>query len=91
MDYVIFSADRDEGYGKADLYISFKKDDGEWSKAYHFGPGINTEAFELGPYISPDDMYLFFTRRDEWKEATFSDIYWVSLNIVSELRNKIKN
>jgi hypothetical protein len=89
MDYIIFSADRDGGYGQADLYVSFKKENGEWSTAYHFGPEINTEAFELGPYISPDGKYLFFTRREKWENSTYSDIYWVSLNIVSQLKNKL--
>jgi hypothetical protein len=91
MGYIVFSADRDGGYGQADLYVSFKKDDGGWSKAYNLGPEINTEAFELGPYISPDGKYLFFTRREKWKNSAYSDIYWVSLNVVSQLKNKLED
>ena len=45
----------------------------------------------VAPYIPPDDKYLFFTRRYESKEASTSDIYWVSLDIVSQLKDKIKN
>lgn len=90
MDYLVFSAERDGGLGQADLYVSFRNQDGEWSEVLHLGPHLNTEAFEIGPYISPDGKYLFFTRRDKWQNASFSDIYWVSTDVVSRLRDDAK-
>jgi len=87
MDYVIFTSPRDGGFGTIDLYIAFKKDDGTWTDGINMGPAINTEGFEIAPYISPDNKYLFFTRRHELTGTSSSDIYWVSLKVVSELRN----
>jgi Tol biopolymer transport system component len=88
MDYIIFSSPREGGFGNIDLYLAFKKDNGEWTEGINMGSDINTDGFELAPYISPDDKYLFFTRRYETKEAATSDIYWVSLDIVSLLKKR---
>ncbi len=90
MDYIIFASPRDGGYGNNDLYVAFKNDNGEWTDGINLGPKINTEATELAPYISPDDKYLFFTRRDKFNGASNSDIYWVSLDIISKLKSTIK-
>jgi hypothetical protein len=89
MDYVIFSSPRLGGFGDNDLYIAFKKDNGEWTDGINMGPQINTKGFELAPYISPDEKYLFFTRRDKYNEASTSDIYWVSMDIISKIKSKI--
>jgi hypothetical protein len=48
------------GCGGNDLYISYRQQDGTWSKGYNLGPKVNTAAEELGPRISPDGKYLFF-------------------------------
>jgi hypothetical protein len=90
MDYIIFASPRQGGFGNNDLYVAFKKDNGEWTDGTNMGPEINTEGFELAPYISPDNKYLFFTRRDKYDNASTSDIYWVSLDIVSKIKNTIK-
>jgi len=89
MDYIIFASPRQGGFGNNDLYIAFKKDNGVWTDGINMGPEINTEGFELAPYISPDGKYLFFTRRDKSNESTTSDIYWVSLDIVSKIKSTI--
>jgi hypothetical protein len=90
MDYVIFASSRQGGYGNNDLYIAYKKYNDEWTDGINLGPEINTEGFELAPYISPDSKYLFFTRRDKYDNAIASDIYWVSLDIVSKIKKSIK-
>jgi hypothetical protein len=90
MDYIIFTSPREGGFGNIDLYIAFKTDSGDWTEAINMGSEINTDAYELAPYISPDDKYLFFTRRYQSEETSTSDIYWVSLDIVSQLKDKIK-
>jgi hypothetical protein len=91
MNYIIFASPRKGGYGNNDLYIAFKKDNGEWTDGINMGPEINTEGFELAPYISPDNKYLFFTRRNKFNEASTSDIYWVSLDIVFKIKSTIKD
>ena len=90
MDYIIFSSPRPGGFGNNDLYVALKKNNGVWTDGINLGPEINTEGCELAPYISPDDKYLFFTRRDKHNEASTSDIYWVSLAIVSKIKSTMK-
>jgi hypothetical protein len=90
MDYIIFTSPREGGYGNIDIYVAFKKDNGEWTQGINMGSDINTEGFELTPYISPDDKYLFFTRRHELGGISTSDIYWVSLDIVSKIKSEMK-
>ena len=58
---LIFSSNRPEGFGSCDLYISFKNEDGTWTKAKNMGNKINTPGFEYCPMITPDGEYFFFT------------------------------
>lgn len=76
--YIIFCANRPEGLGRGDLYISFKKDDGSWTKSINMGDKINTSGHELCPYVSMDGKYFFYTSRQ--------DIYWVSTQVFDELK-----
>jgi hypothetical protein len=85
-DYMIFSSLKEGGYGQGDLCVCFNDGSGNWSKAYNLGSEINTEYFEYGPLISPDEKYLFFSRREKWENAAFSDIYWVSIKVIDKYR-----
>jgi hypothetical protein len=89
-DYMIFGSHREGGYGQVDLYVCFNDGKGNWSEAYNLGKDINTEYFDFDPYISPDEKFLFFSRRDKWKDAQFSDIYWVSLKILDQFKKERK-
>jgi Tol biopolymer transport system component len=81
--YLIFGAGRADGYGQSDIYISFKKN-GVWTEPKNLGDKINTKANEFGPFLSPDNKYLFFCRHDGKK----GDIYWVDLNIINDYRER---
>ncbi len=88
--FLIFSSDKEGGYGGVtDLYISFNNN-GEWTIAQNLGPQVNTECVELGPTISADGRYLFFYRRDKWQGATHSKIFWVDIEKVIQ-ENHLKN
>lgn len=78
-EYLIFCAQREEGLGRGDLYISFKEADGSWSPSVNMGPKVNTEGHELCPFVTEDSKYLFFTSKQ--------DIYWVSTTILETLKN----
>jgi Tol biopolymer transport system component len=58
---LIFTSERPEGLGSGDLYISFKDEEGNWTKAKNLGERINTSGSEYCSMISPDGKYLFFT------------------------------
>jgi hypothetical protein len=88
-DYMIFSSFKEGGYGQGDLCVCFNDGNGNWSEACNLGPDINTKYFEYGPFISPDEKYIFFSRREKWKEAAFSDIYWVSIKVIDKYK-KVK-
>lgn len=83
--YMVFASDRPGGLGFRDLYVTFRLDDG-WSEPRNLGAPINSEAWEIYPWVSADGRYLFFTRRTEWHATEDSDIYWVSAAILDRLR-----
>jgi hypothetical protein len=76
--YVIFCAERPDGLGKGDLFISFKSETGEWQKAKNMGNAINTGAYEFCPFVTSDGKYLFFSRS--------GDIFWVKADVIETLR-----
>ncbi len=78
--YIIFCSTREGGFGRGDLYISFKQAEGNWSKAANMGKAINTSEYEYCPFVTKDGKYLFYTSNQ--------DIYWVSTAIFDELREK---
>lgn len=80
--FLIFDAKKKGREETSDLYISFRKDDGSWSKGIPLGGGVNTEDNELAPYISPDGKYFFFCR----VVGSNGDIYWVDAKVVTGLR-----
>ncbi len=77
-NYMIFCAQREEGLGHGDLYISFKKPDGSWSESKNMGQPINSEGHELCPFVTADGKYLFYTSN--------KDIYWVSSEILENYK-----
>ncbi len=91
--YLIWSVEREDGYGQSDLYISFKKNDGTWSKTMNMGPIINTDMQESSPKISPDGKYFFFIR-GEWKlnedgkRTYIGKQHWVDAKIIENLKSK---
>ncbi len=76
--YIVFCSTRQDGYGKGDLYISFKKENGEWTESVNLGTLVNTKNHELCPWVTDDGKYLFFTSNQ--------DIYWVSTDILKQER-----
>jgi len=81
--YLIFCAQRPEGLGRGDLYISFKNEDGSWTKSMNMGEKINSKNHELCPFVSKDGKYFFYTSNQ--------DIYWVSSKIIEDLKQQTLN
>lgn len=78
--YLIFCAERPDGQGQGDLYISFKGPSGEWQQARNLGNAVNTEAYEFCPFVTSDGKYLFFSRG--------GDIYWVDAGFLTSVGSK---
>lgn len=85
--FLIFHSDRPGGFGQHDLYISFKQGD-KWSDPVNMGERVNTPEWEMGPSLSPDGKYLFFTRRESWNTAVPSKIYWVDTKVIKTLESQ---
>ncbi|MFC2156442.1 TolB family protein [Acidobacteriota bacterium] len=85
--YLIICQDKPGGFGKYDLYISFKRTDGSWTTPVNMGEEVNSSAYEFRPYITPDGKYLFFTSN---REET-GDIFWIKAGIIERLKpNELK-
>lgn len=52
---------RGDSYGENDLYVSFLKTDGTWTKPLNLGDKINTDAIEDAPFLASDNKTLYFT------------------------------
>lgn len=81
--YLVYCSKKPAGMGEDDLYVSFSEGN-RWSSPISLGSKINTKFSENRPYLTPDGKYLFFTRNIYGNR----DIYWVSANIIEELRPK---
>tara|TARA_R110002096_G_C14653390_1_gene726658 strand:- start:308 stop:1213 length:906 start_codon:yes stop_codon:yes gene_type:complete len=91
--YLLWDVVREDGYGQADIYISFKHKDGSWLPAINMGVYINTKLQESSPRVTPDGKYFFFTRGSwEVKEDGSTNYvgkrYWVDAKIIENLRLK---
>ena len=85
--FLIFHSDRPGGFGDHDLYIAFHKGENDWTDPVNMGENINTSGWEMGPSLSPDGKYLFFTRRKSWDTEEPSKIYWVDIKIIENYKN----
>ncbi|MFP4094556.1 MAG: OmpA family protein [Cyclobacteriaceae bacterium] len=61
-DVVIISMQAPNSLGQEDLYVSTKNSQtGEWTKPLNLGSGINTQGFEISPFLSQDKRRLYFS------------------------------
>ena len=60
-DVAVVSMQQDSTIGQEDLYVSFKDaSSGTWSRPLHVGDVVNSEGFEMSPFLSEDQQHLFF-------------------------------
>ena len=78
--YVLFSSTRRSGAGSSDIYVSFRGDDGQWSKAIALGNGVNTSGQEFCPFVTRDGRFLFYTSNQ--------DLYWVDAAVIDLAREQ---
>ena len=66
----------------ADLYISFRNQDGAWTDTVNLGGNINSQAHEVCPVVTRDGKYFFFISMRSGEPK----IYWVDARIIEELK-----
>jgi len=91
--YLIWDSERGEGHGGADIYISFRQQDGSWGGAINLGDKINSALWENGAFVTPDGKYLFFGRSEEKFREDDSSYWvggkhWVDAKFIENLRPK---
>jgi len=82
--FFIFSAFIPGNFGGGDLYISFRKCNGLWTKAKNLGKNINSKGNEFTPVITSDGKYLFFASDRSGND----EIYWADAKIIEDLKPK---
>lgn len=58
--HLLMAVEREKGYGKLDLFISFLEAEGQWSVPVNLGNTINTEQNEGNPFLASDGKTLYF-------------------------------
>jgi hypothetical protein len=92
--YMVLTTVRPDGFGKGDLYVSFREADGYWGEPINLGPEVNSDATEYCPMVTPDGKYLFFSRRRSdppgsgWPNVVEGDVYWVDMEVVHRLNTE---
>jgi len=57
----LMAVKREDSYGNTDIYVSFLKDNGEWTEPKNLGPIINTADEEISPFLASDNVTLYFS------------------------------
>ncbi len=78
LEYIMFHSDKRHGNFKHELYISYHKSDGTWSKAEYMGDRLHNGLRATLPSVTSDGKYLFFLRN-------FS-FFWIDAKIIGELK-----
>ena len=81
---MIFSIDnKPDGFGKSDIYFSYKDDKGKWTSPLNMGDKVNSPKTDFGSSLSPDNKYIIYTNGGQLK--------WINVEILDSLKtNKSK-
>jgi outer membrane protein OmpA-like peptidoglycan-associated protein/tetratricopeptide (TPR) repeat protein len=77
---LVWSSNREGGFGDQDLWISRKNEKGFWTDAKNLGSIINTEGNEYSPFLHPDGKTLYFSSNNHSPRIGGIDIYKSTLN-----------
>jgi ankyrin repeat protein len=68
-----------DGFGDADLFVSFRDIDGRWTTSMILPEPINSSSRDWYPYITMDGKYMIFNSH----RGGGADYYWVSTNAIT--------
>lgn len=88
--FLIFSGyNRKDGFGSADLYISFKNDDDIWEDAKNLGSIINSDKMDYCPFVNLSTNTLYFTSKRNTTKIKFQSKQ--PLNAILDEMNNYEN
>jgi hypothetical protein len=90
-DNLDFFVSRNESFmivtNRPGLGISYRNDDGSWTNPRNFGRKIDFGLGSWGPYVTPDNKYLFYSTGTK---PDYSDVhvYWVRIDgVIDSMKN----
>lgn len=75
FDVMILSMKTSDSRGEEDLYYSVRSSTGQWSAPKNMGATINTNGFEISPFLSDDKKRLYFASNGHGGEGG-ADIFY---------------
>ena len=72
---LILALERDDAYGRSDLYVCFRNGDNSWSAPKNLGPYVNTVYRETTPSLSADGKTLYYASDRASNSNGGSDIF----------------
>lgn len=60
-EVIFISMQADDTRGQEDLYVTTRNSAGQWTTPKNLGSSINTNGFEISPFLSPDKKRLYFS------------------------------
>jgi hypothetical protein len=80
--YLLFCSTKPGGFGRDDIYVSFKGEDGRWGPSVNLGGEVNSPGSENRPYVTRDGRYFFFTSTRKGSR----DVFWVRAEYLDRFR-----
>ncbi len=80
-EYIVFTSNKRLGGLRRELFISFHKPDGRWTKAIYMGDRLHQGNLPRQGRVTLDGKYLFIVRDDD-------GFYWMDARIIDELKAK---
>jgi hypothetical protein len=72
---LIFSSNREGGFGGLDIYKSIKSKNGVWGKAVNLGQSINTSEDDDAPFLNFDAKTLYYSSKGHAQNMGGYDIF----------------
>ena len=96
-EVLVISMMADNSVGEEDLFVSFNNN-GKWTQPKHMGSVINSEGFEISPFLSSDKQTLYFASNGFGGEGD-SDIFsttrlddsWTNWSVPENLGSNINS
>lgn len=85
-----FVSSRPGGYGKLDIYMCYKKPDGNWANPINLGSEVNSAGIDERPFIHPDNNTLYFSS-DGRKGFGNGDLYMAKRHQLGSKWNEAVN
>ncbi|MCS6905354.1 MAG: hypothetical protein RML72_02780 [Bacteroidia bacterium] len=58
--YLVVELNNSAGFGKQDLYVCFRRNNGRWSSPINLGKDINSPYHDFAPFLAADEQTLYF-------------------------------